>query len=106
MTGGSDTANQAKSYTADVVFFSATGVSTDGKIFLGSYLELIRAMIGNSAKSVFLIDHKKIDSKDTRVLCGLEDIDVVITDLAFSEDVKTNAKHTQFIEIETPKTQR
>lgn len=53
MTGGSDTANQAKSYSADIVFFSATGVSADGKIFLGSYLELIRAMIGNSAKSVF-----------------------------------------------------
>lgn len=106
MTGGSDTVNQAKSYTADVVFFSATGVSTDGKIFLGSYLELIRAMIGNSAKSVFLIDHKKLDSKDTRVLCGLEDIGVVITDLAFSEDVKIKAKNTQFIEIETPKTQR
>ncbi len=106
MTGGSDTAAQAKSYSADIVFFSATGVSADGKIFLGSYLELIRAMIKNSEKSAFLIDHKKLDSKDTRVLCGLENIDVVVTDFEFSDEVKTRAKTTLFLEVETPKTQR
>ncbi len=106
MTGGSDTAAQAKSYTADIVFFSASGVSADGKIFMGAYFELIKAMIENSEKSVFLIDHKKLDSKSYRVLGTVEDIDVVITDLLFSDEVKKKAQNTLFIEIETPKTQK
>ncbi len=47
-----------------------------------------------------------IKTPDTSVLCGLEDIDVVVTDFEFSDEVKTRAKTTLFLEVETPKTQR
>ncbi len=106
ITGGIDAAFQAKSYHADLAFFSTGGISGDGKIYDTGYLELHRAMIENSDKSVFLIDHKKLDAAGSRVLCDLSEIYALVTDLKFSDDVKEKFKDTLFIETETPKTQK
>ncbi len=105
ITGGIDAAFQAKSYHADFAFLSTGGISSDGKIYDSGYLELHRAMIENSEKSVFLTDHKKLDVAGTRILSDLSEIYALITDLKFSDDVKGKYKTTVFMEIETPKTQ-
>ncbi len=106
ITGGIDAAFQAKSYHADLAFFSTGGISEDGKIYDGVYLDLHRAMIDSSEKSIFLIDHKKLDVTGSRILSDLSEIDALVTDLKFSDEVKEKYKDTLFIEIETPKTQK
>ena len=105
-TGGIDAAFQAKSYRADLAFLSTGGISADGKIFDGVYLDLHRVMIENSEKAVFLIDHKKLDVAGERFLSDLSSIDILITDHKFGDDVKEKYKNTIFMEIETPKTQK
>ena len=106
ITGGIDSAFQAKSYRADLAFFSTGGISSDGRIYDGVYLDLHRAMVDSSEKSVFLIDHKKLDVAGTRILSDLSEIDVLITDLKFSDDIKEKYNTTVFMEIKTPKTQK
>ena len=106
ITGGIDSAFQAKSYHADISFFSTGGISSDGRIYDGVYLDLHRAMVDSSEKSVFLIDHKKLDVINSRIITDLSEIDVIISDLKFGDDVKKKYKNTQFMEIETPKTQK
>ena len=63
-------------------------------------------MIENSKKSVFLIDHKKLDIPGTRIMGDLSYINIIITDLSFSDEIKAKFHETIFIEVETPKTQR
>lgn len=105
-TGGIDAAFQAKSYRADLAFLSTGGISSDGKIFDGVYLDLHRVMIENSEKTIFLIDHKKLDVAGERFLSDLSEIDILITDHKFGDDVKKRYKNTIFMETETPKTQK
>lgn len=107
MLGGPDTAAHARSYTADIAFFSTNSFSTDGKILGGDgYHDLHKAMIANSTKSVFLADHEKINNPANRILCELSDINVIITDYVFSDEVKAKYANTEFIEVKTPKTQK
>ena len=105
MTGGNDAAAQARTYTADIAFFSVGGVSADGIIYDGDgYFPLHKAMLGRAKKRVFLVDHQKIGVTNKRVLCDFTDIDTVISDFEFSEQVKEKFPNTQFIKIKMPKT--
>lgn len=107
MTGGEDTAAQARSYTADMAFFASVGVSADGKIYgNGGYLGLHQAMLTQAKKCVFLADHQKIGVEGKRILCDFSKVDTVISDFAFSEDVQADYPDTEFIYVETPKTQK
>ncbi len=107
MTGGIDAETVAKSYTADLFFFSTGGVSSDGKIFDNdTYINLRKIMIDNSQKSILLFDHQKIITKGPRMLCDLSAIDIIITDYIFSDEVKNKFPNTTFIEVTTPLTQK
>lgn len=107
MTGGIDAETVAKSYTADLFFFSTGGVSSDGKIFDNdTYINLRKIMIDNSQKSVLLLDHQKIITRGRRMLCDLSGIDIIITDYIFSSEVKNKFPNTTFIEVPTPLTQK
>ncbi|MBQ9859743.1 MAG: DeoR/GlpR transcriptional regulator [Clostridia bacterium] len=107
MIGGSETVRQLRSYTADLAFFSTGGLSADGKVYESdAYYDLRRTMVENAKKSVFLVDHQKINTRLDRVLCDLSDIAVVITDWTVPNTVKTAFADTCFIQVETPKTQR
>lgn len=107
MIGGNDAVNQAKTYSADMAFFSTGGISSKGKIFDNeTYLHLHKTMVENANKSVFLVDHQKIDVVGNRIFSDLSDIDIIITDWKFSNETKANFLNTDFIEVETPKTQK
>lgn len=107
MTGGEDTALQARSYTADLAFFSTAGVSAEGDISESyGYYGLHRAMLEQAKKSVFLVDHQKIGVKGARVLCDFSKIDTVISDYVFADEVKARYPQTEFTYVETPKTQK
>ncbi len=107
MTGGEDAARQAKSYTADLAFFSTAGVSADGNISESyAYFGLHQAMLERAKKSVFLVDHQKIGVEGKRVLCDFSKVDTVISDYAFHDDVKMRYPKTEFIYVETPITQK
>jgi len=107
MIGGIDASTQARTYIADLAFFSTLGMSSKGEIYdSDAYLDLRKTMIENSKKSVFLIDHKKLDIPGTRIMGDLSYINIIITDLSFSDEIKAKFHETIFIEVETPKTQR
>lgn len=106
MIGGTDTVNHARTYTADLAFFSTIAMSTSGKILENDgYYDLRKAMVENSDKSVFLIDHQKIGTTASRILCDLSEIDVIVTDYIFPQEVKAEFPDTTFLEVKTPKTQ-
>ena len=107
MTGGEDTALQAKTYTADLAFFSTAGVTADGNISESNgYFGLHQAMLERAKKSVFLVDHQKIGVERNRVLCDFSKVDTVISDFDFDQSVKEKFAATQFIKVDTPKTQQ
>lgn len=107
MTSGADALRQAQTYTADLAFFSTGGMSQNGVIFESDiYYDLRKTMIQNAKKSLFLIDHQKIDIPGPRILCDLSDIDCIVTDWTFPSEVKAAFPHTTFCKVETPKTQK
>lgn len=107
MTGGVEVAMQAATYTADICFFSTGGISAGGEIYDDNgYFLMHKEMIAHSEKSVFLADHKKIDYRRERILCHISQVDTVITDFTFSEEVRQKSQGTEFITVETPKTQQ
>lgn len=107
ITSGEDAVLQLRTYTADLAFLSAMGLSADGKIYEGGrYISLHLTMIEQAKKSVFLADHQKVGVEGKRVLCDFSKIDTVISDFPFADDVKAKYPKTDFVCPETPKTQQ
>ncbi len=103
MVYSSETIENAKKYGADKLFFSPSSVTPDGKIGASNYEEhilLIKSMMENSKEVYMLCDHRKITDACKKYLGTLKDIDVVITDFAFSNDIKDKYNETKYVEIE------
>lgn len=100
ITGGPDAARMAATFTADLMIFSTGGVSSDGTIFAWDpYYDVQKAMLKHSAKKIFMIDHKKVDRYRPRVFCDFSQVDTVISDYIFADEVKAKFPNTEFIEI-------
>lgn len=69
-------------FNADLFFFSSRGLSEDGRITDASADEtqIRRAMFEQSRKRIFLCDHSKHGHTYCYNLCGLNQVDVYITD--------------------------
>lgn len=107
MLGGPDTVEQARKYHADKVFFATGGITEKGLITDGEIHHYLRyTMLKNSDKVFYLADHNKVNKKWNRVVCDFSSIDCVISDYAFSDEIKNKFENTEFIEVETPKTQK
>ena len=105
MTGGADGALMAESYRADMAFFSTGGVTKEGVIGeYDNYYALHKAMLRNAAKRVFLVDSQKVGVIGNRILGDFSQVDTVISDFAFSEEVQARFPHTEFIHIDLSKT--
>lgn len=67
---------------ADLLFFSAQGLSESGEINDASEEEtaLRRVMLSRAGKRIFLCDSSKIGIAKPFVLCSLDDVDEVISD--------------------------
>ena len=100
MLGGDDTADMARRYNADIMFFSTGAFTRDGLIQGTPIYDTIRrAMAENSKKIYFVADHEKLDKSFNRNIFTFADIDGVITDCVFSDEVKEKYKNTEFLEV-------
>ncbi|MGI6237416.1 MAG: DeoR/GlpR family DNA-binding transcription regulator [Candidatus Excrementavichristensenella sp.] len=75
-----------RNFNADILFFSASGLSMEGKITNQSYeaIAMIRVMLTQSRKKYFMCDSSKFDRENTYTVCWLNDIDGVITNKPFT----------------------
>jgi len=85
--GGSSAEKMIKSYHVDKVILSCKGLDTDlGATDSNEGDSLIKqAMIASAEKRILALDGEKFDKKSFVSVCGLEDIDLVITNSAPSE---------------------
>jgi DeoR/GlpR family transcriptional regulator of sugar metabolism len=66
---------------ADVAVMSAGGLSPDGITNShGLLIDIQRAMINGAQRVIFCMDHTKLGRKSVLPLCGLDMVDVVVTD--------------------------
>ena len=66
---------------ADVAVMSAGGITLDGITNShGLLIDIQRAILNAVQQVIFCLDHTKFDRQSILPLCGLEDIDVVVTD--------------------------
>lgn len=95
-----ETVENAHKYGADKLFFSAGGVTPDGKISASEYDAhnlLINAMMENASETYLLIDHEKLTEKSNNYICDLQKINTVICDFDFSEETKKKYSDTVFV---------
>lgn len=95
------TVEQAGKFMANKHFFSSGGVTPDGRILGGeNYGALCCAMMNNSEKSYFLVDHDKFKAPlGLKVHTDFEGLAAVISDFEFSEKTKEKYKNTEFIVV-------
>jgi DeoR/GlpR family transcriptional regulator of sugar metabolism len=81
MLGGAQTKASLAQYHANWAFLSAGGVTTEG-VFNTSELvvESEQAMIANADRVVLLADHSKLGQQAMCRVCGLDGIDLLVTD--------------------------
>jgi DeoR/GlpR family transcriptional regulator of sugar metabolism len=102
MLYSSETTENIKSYNADMMFFSTSSFSEDGKILNGElYYTMHKAMAQNSKKVVFLADSGKLNVNVSRTVFDFSEIDYIITDCDFSSEVVERCKGTTFINVKT-----
>ena len=97
-----ETVENAKKYGADKFFFSASGVTENGKIAAAEFdvhTLLMKTMMENSKQKFLLIDHEKLKPNSNKFIGDFSDINIVITDHIFSSDIKKIYNETKFIEI-------
>lgn len=69
------------SFHADVAIMSAGGLSQDGITNShGLLIDIQRAMIRAAQRVIFCLDHTKLGRKSVLPLCGLEDVNTIVTD--------------------------
>ena len=102
MLGGDDTVQTAMRYHANKMFFSTGGATKDGRIG-GSetYGLLHRVMANNSDQIYYLVDHEKFHDVYTysRFLFDFAEVDCVISDYEFLENLREKYPQTQFIKV-------
>ena len=96
-----ETAENARKYSADKMFFSSGQASENGKIgYGGPFYPVHKAMMENSREIYFLVDHDKINKPAKQYLGTFDDVCGVISDYRFSDETKQKYKITVFIEVE------
>ncbi|MBP1042733.1 DeoR/GlpR transcriptional regulator [Vagococcus sp. BWB3-3] len=78
---GSETIEKLSQYRADITLLGIFAISAKG-VFIHTEEEgfVKRTMVKQGRKVVALADHTKMDTKGFFKICGLEEIDVLITD--------------------------
>lgn len=73
---------------ADVAVMSGGGISLEGITNShGLLIDIQRAMINAAQKVIFCLDHTKFGRQSVIPLCGLDSIDVIVTDSAAPADL-------------------
>lgn len=87
-----DSFSMISKYNADIAFFSCRGLSSDGILTDFSIEEnLVRQrMIEQSKKAVLLCASEKFNKTYLHNLCSIHNIDCVISEIEFSEELLSN----------------
>lgn len=79
--------NMIKQINADLLFFSARGLSLDGRLTQTPYDTVQQQMIKNAVKTCLLIDSSKTDKLFEFTFAHIDDIDVIVTDKKMPESI-------------------
>lgn len=84
---------------ADLVFFSPSALSPDGVVYANTMEEALitQAMLKNAEKKVLLCDSKKFDTYAGYRICGLSDVDYVISEVDCRDKYQKFAPHAIFL---------
>lgn len=81
--------NMLKCINADLMFFSVSGLSDNGKLTISSTEDdIMSVMMENSAKSCLLIDSSKFGTTYPFTLCSVNKIDTIVTDAPLPQNLK------------------
>ena len=88
---------------ADVAIMSAGGISLEGVTNShGLLIDIQRAMIHGAQKVIFCFDHTKLGRQSVLPLCGLDVIDVIVTDSKAPSEVVKQLRQRDIEVIVTP----
>ena len=83
--------NMIKDINADIMFFSARGISLDGRVTVSSTDDDIhKTMMQNSSKTFLLVDSTKFDKVFPFTVCNVNDVSTLITDKNPPSSLKNN----------------
>ncbi len=97
------TIQNAMHFHADKLFFSTGGITPKGQIWDSSYMLMHQVMAKNSDKVYYLVDHEKFDRPVNKFLFDLNNVDCVICDFDFDDDVIQQFNKTKFINVNNKK---
>ena len=98
--GGDLCVKNIMEYKTDKLFFASIGICDNGEIVgMGMYSLPVKAMMQNSAKSIYIADHEKFNTLAKTVITRVDEVDIIVTDYKFSDEFKAKYKHTEFIEV-------
>lgn len=100
MAYSEETVENVRRYGADKLFFSAGGITPEGKIGCGEFdahTLMIRAMMENAREKYLLLDHEKLTPQCSRYLGSLQEVEYVITDFEFPEQTRLACPKTEFV---------
>src|SRR3989442_6233540 len=89
----------------DVAIMSAGGISLEGITNShGLLIDIQRAMIAAAQKVIFCFDHTKLGRQSVSPLCGLDCVDVIVTDSAAPAEL-VHALRAREIEVVVARSQ-
>lgn len=97
ITSGSYTQSFYEQFYANKAFIAAMSVDLTQGLFHSSaeVASTKRAMIENADQIIVLVDHKKFDSRSTYRVAKISQIDTIITDQHFNENLYSNPSNIQ-----------
>ena len=73
--------------TEDIIYLSATDMISGFRSKTLSPVEVMQATIDRAEQVILLVDSSKFESSSGAIVCGLEEVDVLITDSGIPSDV-------------------
>ncbi len=101
VVGSFETVQQAATYNADIVFFSTSSITADGKIKCGeTFYTFYKTLLENSKKKVLLADSSKLEFSASRNFGTFNEVTTIISDYNFSDETKNTYPNTEFILVD------
>ena len=99
--GGDDAVRTVLKYNTDKMFFSVGGINLEGSICSKTtiYNMIYFSALKNAREVYFLIDHSKVNLNLKYNIIDLSGVNAVISDYAFSAEMKEKFKNTRFYEV-------
>lgn len=93
---GNPSIRAVSDFCADIAFFSSSALGTDGiiKDYSPEETEIRRTVLRTAAKKVFLCDSSKFGLPSPFRVCGLGEVDYIITDAPLPQEIEAVSRFT------------